>query len=109
MRTLFAVVVLLLAACTVTPLPPSPPGPGPEPPPAPTVTADAAPPPAPAPGDAYDQACDRMKSLGCAVGEDALCAVALRRAEGLSVFDPVCVSRATTKEAVRACGGVKCD
>lgn len=105
---LLAVLGLALAACTITPGPTPPPGPEPAPEPAPDPVPDAGPPAPPSPGDAYDQACATMAALGCAVGTDRLCAVALRRAEGLSVFDPACVAHATSKAAVRACGGVDC-
>ena len=88
---LAAILAIALVACTPAPLPPSP------------DASDAAPNPN---TPQYQRACATLAALGCAEGVDAQCAVVLERAATahITTFDLPCLTAATSKAAVRACG-----
>lgn len=56
--------------------------------------------------DVYSRACAALKAAGCREGLHENCAVVLALADErrLVNYHPICVSRATTKAQVRACG-----
>ncbi len=82
--------------------------PSPEPPDA--APLDAAKPPGPV-SPASAAACAQMASLGCREGAAGDCGVTLDHvmASRLTRIDAACLAAATSKAAVRACGGVVCE
>jgi hypothetical protein len=94
-RVLFAASILALAGC---PSPPNPPTPD---------SGDAA-----MLGDANHAGamCSRLAELGCAEGADPSCAVVVAHVmdAGLTRVNAACIASATSKEAARACGFVRC-
>lgn len=86
----------LFQACPPTPAPPGP--------------LDASRPAEDA-STAASAACANLSRLGCAEGMAGNCAVTIDHVTEtrLTRIDVACLSAATSKAAVRACGGVKCE
>jgi hypothetical protein len=67
--------------------------------------------PVPPPGgDSYDALCANLKTLGCPEGTAANCAERARKADqsGITYVPMTCLTSASSKIAVRACGFVEC-
>jgi hypothetical protein len=94
-KTFLFVAAMALCAC---PSPPNPPVPD---------SGDAA-----LLGDANPAAamCSNLAALGCAEGLDPSCAVVVAHTmdTGLTKVNAACIASATSKEAARACGFVRC-
>ena len=87
MRSIILALSIVLAACAT---------PGPTPPPLPT--------------DVYAGACANLAAIGCQEGAKPNCAAVMQRAQESAITDlhPACLATATSKEAARACGSVRC-
>jgi hypothetical protein len=96
---------VLASAAEACPPPPSPPSPNAGGDAGPVFDADAG-------ASIYVRACANIAAKGCSEGIKPNCAAVLEHAQlaRISDYDPPCLSGATSKAAVRACGmhGVRC-